>query len=218
MHRLMLSVIALLASSGLALAQAQKGPEPASPAAKETAPGQAKPGNGAAKQYAPGQNKQGGGSAKSDAPGQKNMDASESGTAGPTKKGKQADQRANQKEGEAGQNSRGKSSSAEPSAKSADTKDSGSSRMTTGSVKLNSEQRTKAVNIFGKHKVAPATNINVSVNVGTVVPKKVKLYALPQEILMIVPAYRSYRYFVYNDRVIIVEPSTYRIVDVIILA
>jgi hypothetical protein len=61
------------------------------------------------------------------------------------------------------------------------------------------------------------TNVNVSINVGTRVPRSVRLVALPASVVTIVPAYRSYRYFVVGDQLCIVDPATYEIVDVIVV-
>jgi hypothetical protein len=48
-----------------------------------------------------------------------------------------------------------------------------------------------------------------------VIPTDVRLYELPSTIVEVVPAYRTYRYFVVADDIIIVEPGTRRIVQVI---
>jgi hypothetical protein len=57
--------------------------------------------------------------------------------------------------------------------------------------------------------------VNFSVSVGTRVPRSVHLAALPAAVLSIVPEYRSYQYFVANDEICIVDPSSYEIVEVI---
>ena len=56
-----------------------------------------------------------------------------------------------------------------------------------------------------------------SINVGVAVPRTVKLYSVPEEVVILVPAYRSYRYFLIDDRICIVDPETFEIVDVIII-
>jgi len=86
-----------------------------------------------------------------------------------------------------------------------------------GAVSLTSEQRTKVQTSFAKHKVQPA-NVNISINVGVAVPRTVMLYAVPQDIIVIVPGYRRYRYFVIGDRICIVDPETYEIVEIIVIA
>lgn len=97
---------------------------------------------------------------------------------------------------------------------------------TTGSVsasgggrvsQLPSEQRTKVVTTFSRHRTEAVTNIDINVAVGVPVPRSVRLVTIPQEILVIVPEYRRYRYFIDDDRVCIVDPDTFVIVDVIIL-
>jgi hypothetical protein len=64
--------------------------------------------------------------------------------------------------------------------------------------------------------VTPVRAVNFSVNVGIEVPRTVELRPLPPRVVEIVPQYRRYRYFMLADgRIIIVEPSSYKIVYVI---
>ena len=53
--------------------------------------------------------------------------------------------------------------------------------------------------------------------VGTVVPRSVRIAPLPATLVSIEPSWRGYMYFVYNEEIVIVEPGTLRIVEVIIL-
>jgi hypothetical protein len=69
--------------------------------------------------------------------------------------------------------------------------------------------------LIKERNVNRATKINVSINVGTRVPRSVRLAPLPAAIIAIVPEYRSYRYVVVDDRICIVEPTTYEVVEVI---
>ncbi|MGE0766605.1 MAG: DUF1236 domain-containing protein [Hyphomicrobiaceae bacterium] len=85
-------------------------------------------------------------------------------------------------------------------------------------INLKPEQKTKVVTTFKKHHVAPVRDVHINVSIGTVVPRKVVLHPIPQDIVVIAPAYRSYRYFVFDDRIIIVEPASYEIVDIIVIA
>jgi hypothetical protein len=57
--------------------------------------------------------------------------------------------------------------------------------------------------------------VNFTVTTGTVIPETVTLRTLPAEIIEIVPQYRTYRYFVVKDQIVIVEPGSKRIVQVI---
>jgi hypothetical protein len=63
--------------------------------------------------------------------------------------------------------------------------------------------------------VRPVTNVNFSLNVGTAVPRSVTLHTLPPAILTLVPAYRGFRYVLVGDDIVIIDPDTYEIVDVI---
>ena len=50
------------------------------------------------------------------------------------------------------------------------------------------------------------------------IPRTVKYYTVPEDIVVIVPAYRSYLYFWSSDtQVVIVDPDTYEIVDILVV-
>jgi hypothetical protein len=60
------------------------------------------------------------------------------------------------------------------------------------------------------------TSINVSINVGSRLPRSVRLHTLPVTIVSFAPEYRGYSYIVLEDETIcIVDSSTYTIIDVI---
>jgi hypothetical protein len=59
------------------------------------------------------------------------------------------------------------------------------------------------------------TNVNFNIRVGTVVPRSVRVVAVPATLVEIEPAWRGYMYFVHGDQIIIVEPDTLRIVAVL---
>ena len=83
-------------------------------------------------------------------------------------------------------------------------------------VQLSEQQRTTVhQTILKEQRVNRVTNVNFTINVGARVPRQVRLEVLPAAIFSIVPHYRSYRYFVVNDDICIVEPNTYEIVEVI---
>lgn len=89
-----------------------------------------------------------------------------------------------------------------------------------GSVtQLSGEKRTKVQSAFRSHRSeAVVKDIDINVSVGVAVPRSVTLYAVPEEVVVIVPEYRRYKYFIFGDKVVIVDPGTYEIVDVLILA
>jgi hypothetical protein len=84
---------------------------------------------------------------------------------------------------------------------------------------LSGEKRTKVQSAFRSHRSeAVVKDIDIDVSIGVAVPRSVSLYAVPEEVVIIVPEYRRYKYFIFGDKVVIVDPGTYEIVDVLILA
>jgi Protein of unknown function (DUF1236) len=83
-------------------------------------------------------------------------------------------------------------------------------------VQLSEQQRTSVHQTVLKEKNVNRVNqVNFSISVGTRVPRSVHLVALPTSVISLVPQYRSYQYFVANDEICIVDPSSYEIVEVI---
>jgi hypothetical protein len=89
----------------------------------------------------------------------------------------------------------------------------------TGGVTLTNEQRTTIRTTVLQGSNAPrVNNVNFSLNVGTVVPRTgVTLVAVPATLVEIHPAWRGYMYFIVGERIIIVEPSSYKIVAVLVV-
>jgi hypothetical protein len=87
------------------------------------------------------------------------------------------------------------------------------------SVNLTTEQkstiRTSVLQSSSAPKVS-RSQINFNISVGTVVPRTgVKFVTVPDTIVRIHPAWRGYSYFIVDDEIIIVEPSTFKIVAVL---
>jgi len=61
------------------------------------------------------------------------------------------------------------------------------------------------------------SNVNVSVSIGATAPTTIEQYwaPVPAEIVEIVPAWRSYRVVRISGRLVIIEPSSRRIVYII---
>ena len=83
------------------------------------------------------------------------------------------------------------------------------------SVNINDQQRTRVTQSIGRLNVQPLTNVNFSLTVGTAVPRDIRVQALPADVVEIVPQYRGYSFFMVRDEIVIVEPSTYKIVTVL---
>ena len=177
--------------------------------ARDSAPGQMKEPGSSAKQDAPGRMKDQQGNARDVAPGQtkdsdKNRDAADS---------KDRDRR----DGPSGNNANRDSKNNDRDVTK--TGDRADGKKAKGSVKnVSPEQRTKVRTTFSRHRVEPARNLNIDINVGVSVPRNVRFYTIPADILVVVPEYQDYSYFIVGDQVVIVDPDTYEIVDVIVIA
>jgi hypothetical protein len=84
-----------------------------------------------------------------------------------------------------------------------------------GAVNLSTEQRTTLRQEVLTTSAPRVDSVNFNISVGTVVPSSVRVVEVPPAIVRIRPAWRGYRYFVYNDEIIIVEPRTLKIVAVL---
>jgi Protein of unknown function (DUF1236) len=81
---------------------------------------------------------------------------------------------------------------------------------------VTSEQRTEVTRAFSSVNVEPVTNVSFSVSVGTVVPTTITtLHTCPGEVVRILRGLPECRYIVVRDQIVIVEPSTRKIVTVI---
>jgi hypothetical protein len=83
------------------------------------------------------------------------------------------------------------------------------------SANLEPQQQSKIVETLRSHRSEAVTNVNFTVNVGATVPESVRYHPLPEDIVSIVPQYRGYHYVMVRDEVVIIEPRTRRIVNVI---
>jgi hypothetical protein len=78
--------------------------------------------------------------------------------------------------------------------------------------KIDDRQRTRVSESLSRLKVRPLNDLRFSVSVGTTVPRDVHLERLPADVVEIVPQYRDYDFVVVRDEIVIVDPSSYRIV------
>jgi len=102
----------------------------------------------------------------------------------------------------------------------AETKSTTERSQTTGQAgagaKLTTEQRTKITTVIHNERVAPVTNVNFSISVGTRVPREgITLHRLPSEVVTIYPEWRSYEYIVVRSQIIVIDPGTYEIVAIL---
>jgi len=90
-----------------------------------------------------------------------------------------------------------------------------SSTNVNASVNINDQQRTRVTQSISRLNVQPVSNVNFSLTVGTAVPRDVRLQTLPADVVEVVPQFRGFSFFAVRDEIVIVEPSTNKIVTVL---
>lgn len=94
---------------------------------------------------------------------------------------------------------------------------SGTDTTVTGSISSNPEQATRLRQSVEQARI-PEARVNVSVSVGATLPRSVTLVAPPPALIEIAPRYRDYRVVRVRDELVIVEPGTYRVIEVVRLS
>jgi hypothetical protein len=84
-------------------------------------------------------------------------------------------------------------------------------------VQFSERERTTFRDVIRRENVE-RTNVNINVSIGATVPRNITLHPLPSAIVEINPAFRSYRYVVVRDEIVIINPQTYRVVEVVPLS
>jgi Protein of unknown function (DUF1236) len=82
--------------------------------------------------------------------------------------------------------------------------------------KLSTEQRTKVTTVIKQQHVAPVTNVNFSISVGSRVPRDgVSFHPLPTEIVNVYPDWRGYEFILVRDQILVINPESLEIVAVL---
>jgi hypothetical protein len=82
--------------------------------------------------------------------------------------------------------------------------------------KLSTEQRTQITSAIREEHVTPVNNVNFSISVGTRIPREgIELHALPSRVVTIYPEWRTYKYVLVRNEIVIINPDTYEIVAVL---
>jgi hypothetical protein len=146
-------------------------------------------------------------------------------TQGDMKAGPKGENKGEKSAQDTNMNNKGEKPNAMSSEKAEDRNDSmkaeskGSDSKTVGQAgagaKLSGEQRTKISTLIRNQHVAPVTNVNFSISVGTRVPRDVAFHPLPTEIVTIYPDWRGYEFILVNGQIIVVDPQSFEIVAVI---
>jgi len=86
----------------------------------------------------------------------------------------------------------------------------------TTTTQIQPQQKVRISESISRTKLAPPVrNLNVSINIGTVAPPRVRFQRLPREVWSIEPRYRNYDYFTTEEDIVIIEPRSRRVVDLI---
>jgi hypothetical protein len=81
--------------------------------------------------------------------------------------------------------------------------------------RLDTRQRTEFRSSITRLGVSPLRDVAFGLAVGTAIPRSVTLHRLPPAIISIVPEYEGYDFILVRDDIVIIDPDTYEIVDVI---
>ena len=107
---------------------------------------------------------------------------------------------------------------AQPSSTQGNTAQSNTAQSQTNvnvSASLSESQRTRVSTSISRLNVKPVTNVNFSLAIGTVVPRDVRFERLPADVVEVLPQYRGFNFVVVREEIVIVDPATYKIVDVL---
>ena len=82
-------------------------------------------------------------------------------------------------------------------------------------LQLTPQQRTEIYQAVGNNKLRTPPPPDLPVTVGAQIPPVTELYALPESVTAEVPSAKFYRYTIAQNRVVIVDPTNLKVVDVI---
>jgi len=81
--------------------------------------------------------------------------------------------------------------------------------------KLSTEQRTQITTVIRDQRVAPVTNVNFSISVGTRIPRDVSFHVLPERVVAIYPEWRGFKFIIVREQILIIDPNTFEIVAIL---
>jgi len=85
----------------------------------------------------------------------------------------------------------------------------------TGSLNVSKDKAARVRDTLFRSGERTDVDINVNVDVGQALPARVRPRPLPAEIVEIAPEYRGYDYVIVHEQIVIVEPQTRKVVEVI---
>jgi len=85
----------------------------------------------------------------------------------------------------------------------------------TGSLNVSKDKASRVRDTLFRSGERTDVDVNVNVDVGQALPARVRPRPLPPEIVDIVPEYRGYDYVIVQQQIVIVEPQTRKVVEII---
>lgn len=80
---------------------------------------------------------------------------------------------------------------------------------------ITSEQRDKIRDSIKNAKVDHIAKLEIPMSVGAEVPRNLHFYPFPKEVAEIAPEYGAYFYVVAAEKIVVIDPLTYRIVAIL---
>jgi hypothetical protein len=84
-----------------------------------------------------------------------------------------------------------------------------------GPIALTNAQKSIIKDHVRQENSRPASPVNFETSVGSPVPPSLELYILPDPVLNAVPEAKVVKYTVVRDKIVLVDPTNMRVVDVI---
>lgn len=81
--------------------------------------------------------------------------------------------------------------------------------------RLSGEQQDKIRDSVRNAKVDHVAKIDVPMRVGAEVPRNLHFYPFPKEVTEIVPEYAGYFYVVAAEKIVVIDPLSYRVVAIL---
>lgn len=81
--------------------------------------------------------------------------------------------------------------------------------------KISPEQETKIRDSVKNAKVDHVAKLAIPLTVGAEVPRNLHFYPFPKEVAEIAPEYGSYFYVVAAEKIVVIDPLSYRIVAIL---
>ena len=89
----------------------------------------------------------------------------------------------------------------------------GGNAVATGNIQISSATASQIADAL--MSTGRSQNISVAVNIGAPLPGNVDLLPLPPAVVALVPEYQGYEYVVVNDEIVIIQPSTRGVAEII---